>query len=124
MKLSNENTNKITNKIGLFILWELIKTKRKRNFMLRKDKKTKLYFRNYLSFLKKNLKIIDLFLKKPLGCELIDCCKTNHIKIQILKKIKKIYYIITRNIKYFQTPIEMILKSEIEKIINNYINII
>ncbi|UOQ38108.1 M42 family Peptidase [Candidatus Karelsulcia muelleri] len=114
-------SNEITNKIGLFILWELLslKNKRKINFMLIKDKNTKLYFMNYLSFLRNNkLKIIDLFLKKPLGCELIDCCKTNHIKIQILKTIKKIHYIININIKYLKTPIEMILKSEIEKIIN------
>ncbi|UOQ32898.1 M42 family Peptidase [Candidatus Karelsulcia muelleri] len=119
-------SNEITNKIGLFILWELLslKNKRKINFMLIKDKKTKLYFMNYLVnlsvLINNKLKIIDLFLKKPLGCELIDFCKKNHIKIKIkiLKKIKKIHYIININIKYLKTPIEMILKSEIEKIIN------
>ncbi|MGX7591129.1 hypothetical protein ACWNY2_00275 [Candidatus Karelsulcia muelleri] len=115
-------SNEITNKLGLFILWELISLKQKINFIIIKEKNTKLYFINYLvnfSFLiNKNLKIIDLFLKKPLGRELIYFCKKNNINIKIFKQRKKIDYIININIKYFKTPIEMILKSEIEKIIN------
>ncbi|MGX7590273.1 hypothetical protein [Candidatus Karelsulcia muelleri] len=117
-------SNEITNKIGLFILWELISLSlnKKINFILIKEKNTKLYFMNYLvnlSFLINNkLKIIDLFIKKPLGSELIYFCQKNHIKIKIFKQIKKIDINININIKYFKTPIEMILKSEIEKIIN------
>ncbi|MGX7590841.1 hypothetical protein [Candidatus Karelsulcia muelleri] len=112
-------SNEITNKIGFFILWELISLKKQINFILIKDKNTKLYFMNYvnLSFLINNkLKIIDCFINKPLGSELIYFCKKNNIKIKIFKKIKKID--ININIKYLKTPIEMILKSEIEKIIN------
>ncbi|MGX7590702.1 hypothetical protein ACWNYA_00265 [Candidatus Karelsulcia muelleri] len=115
-------SNEITKNLGLFILWELISLKQKRNFLIIKEKNTKLYFINYLvnlSFLiNKKLKIIDLFLKKPLCRELIDFCKRTHINIKTFKKRKKIDYIININIKYFKTPIEMILKSEIEKIIN------
>ncbi|MGX7590987.1 hypothetical protein [Candidatus Karelsulcia muelleri] len=113
-------SNEITNKIGLFILWEIIKTNI--NFIIIKSKITKLYLMNYLvklSFLINNtLKILDVFLKKTLGKEVISFCKRNNLNIKIFKKKKFIYYIINVNIKYLQSPIEMILKSEIEKIIN------
>ncbi len=120
-------SNEITNKIGLFILWEIINynLKTNLNFILRKYKITKkLYLMNYLvklSFLINNtLKIIDVFIKKTLkGKELISFCQRNNINILTKTKFFKFtYYILNVNIKYFQSPIEMILKSEIEKIIN------
>ncbi|MGX7592545.1 hypothetical protein [Candidatus Karelsulcia muelleri] len=117
-------SNEMTNKIGLFILCELLNLSFNKplNFIILKEKHTKLYFMNYLvnlSFLINNkLKIIELFLKQPLGSELIYFCQNHHLKIKSFKKRKKIYINININIKYFKTPIEMILKSEIEKIIN------
>ncbi|MGX7593096.1 hypothetical protein ACWNYJ_00260 [Candidatus Karelsulcia muelleri] len=123
-------SNEITNKIGLFILWELLNLslKQKLNFILIKAKPTKLYFMNYLVnlsvLINNKLKILDFFLKKPLGSELIYFCQKNHIKIKIFQNRKKIYINIKIKIKYFKTPIEMILKSEIEKIINLIIRLI
>ncbi|MGX7592127.1 hypothetical protein [Candidatus Karelsulcia muelleri] len=119
-------SNEITNKIGLFILWEIrnyFKTNRNfLNFLLRKYNITKLYLMNYLVklsvLINNTLKLIDIFLKTTLGREVISFCQRNNINIKILTKNKLTYYIINVNIKYFQSPIEMILKSEIEKIIN------
>ncbi|MGX7590131.1 hypothetical protein [Candidatus Karelsulcia muelleri] len=117
-------SNEITNKIGLFILWEILNynLKTKLNFILRKSNITKLYLMNYLvklSFLINNtFKILEVFLKKTLGREVISFCQRHNINIKILTTNKFIYYILNVNIKYFQSPIEMMLKSEIEKIIN------
>ncbi|MGX7592811.1 hypothetical protein ACWNYD_00235 [Candidatus Karelsulcia muelleri] len=117
-------SNEITNKIGLFILWEILNYnfKTNLNFLLIKYNITKLYLMNYLvklSFLINNtLKILEVFITKILGREVISFCQRNNINIKILTKNKLTYYILNVKIKYFQSPIEMILKSEIEKIIN------
>ncbi|MGX7591983.1 hypothetical protein [Candidatus Karelsulcia muelleri] len=117
-------SHEITNQIGLFILWEILNynLKTKLNFILRKSKITKLYLMNYLVklsvLINNTFKIIDVFLKKTLGREVISFCQRNKIKIKRLTTNKFLAYIINVNIKYFQSPIEMILKSELEKIIN------
>ncbi|MGX7593238.1 hypothetical protein [Candidatus Karelsulcia muelleri] len=117
-------SNEIINTIGLFILWEIINSNLKTNinFILIKSKITKLYLMNYLVklsvLINNTLKILDIFIKNTLGREVISFCQRNNINIKIFKTNKWIYYIINVKIKYLQSPIEMILKSEIEKIIN------
>ncbi|MGX7593390.1 hypothetical protein ACWNYL_00310 [Candidatus Karelsulcia muelleri] len=123
-------SNEISNKIGLFVLWEIRTSKIQKdiNCLILKSKLRKFFIINYLvniTFLINNkVKIIDLFINKKISKKLMLYCKNKMINIKVLKKHEHMYYIINVKVKYLKTPIEMILKSEIEKIINLIINLV
>ncbi|MGX7592270.1 hypothetical protein [Candidatus Karelsulcia muelleri] len=120
-------SNEISSKIGLFFLWEIINYKNKQdiNFLILKSQIPKIFLINYfvnITFLINNkVKIIDFFINQKIYKKLMLYCKNKLINIQVLKKMA--HYIINFKVKYLKTPIEMILKSEIEKIINLIINL-
>ncbi|MGX7592407.1 hypothetical protein ACT2CQ_00270 [Candidatus Karelsulcia muelleri] len=119
-------SNEISSKIGLFFLWEIINYKQDINFLILKSQITKIFIINYfvnITFLINNkVKIIDFFINQKIYKKLMLYCKKNLINIKVLKKMY--HYIITFKVKYLKTPIEMILKSEIEKIMNLIIKLI